>query len=183
MLEIETKYRVENWDRITSTLIREGAVEEPIREDCDHYFNAPDRDFAATDEALRLRRIGDKNYFTYKGPKTKDTSTKTRVEVELPLETGSATAAQAVRWLTALGYSPVAVVSKSRRVFRLERDGFRIEVCLDDVGAIGKFMEIEILAEQVDLPRARDAILNLAAEWGLGEPERRSYLQLLLSRQ
>ena len=65
-----------------------GAVARPAREDTDHYFNAPDRDFAQTDEAFRLRRIGTGELLTYKGPK-RDADTKTRTEVELRLADGA----------------------------------------------------------------------------------------------
>ena len=44
----------------------------------------PCRDFAQTDEALRIRTVGDTSFVTYKGPKL-DATTKTRRELELPL--------------------------------------------------------------------------------------------------
>lgn len=179
MLEVEVKYRAADWGAVREKLEEWGAVPDPLREDTDHYFNAADRDFRATDEALRLRRIGDANYLTYKGPK-RDTLTKTRPEVELPLAVGSATAATAVRFLTSLGYRPVAVVTKARQVYRFHRDGFDFEACLDDVGAVGRFVELEIQAEDAEFEPARTALLSAAADLGLTEQERRSYLQLLL---
>ena len=94
MLEVEVKYRTEEWEPIRSRLVALGAVADPEREDTDHYFNAPDRDFARTDEAVRLRRIGAANYITYKGPK-REAATKTRTEVELRLADGDAAVATA----------------------------------------------------------------------------------------
>jgi adenylate cyclase class 2 len=179
MLEVEAKYRAADWAAVRQKLTEWGAVPDAPREDTDHYFNAPDRDFRETDEAVRIRRIGDENFLTYKGPK-RDTATKTRPEVELPLAVGSAAAATAVRFLTSLGYRPVAVVTKARQVYRFRRDGFEFEACLDDVGAVGKFVELEIKAEERDFPAAKAALLSAAGGLGLTEQERRSYLQMLL---
>ena len=182
MLEIEVKYRVPDWDRVRAKLAAWGAAADPVRTDADHYFNAPDRDFAATDEAVRLRRIGPDNRFTYKGPKV-DSATKTRTEIELPLGPGPDVADQAVRWLTALHYRPVAVVTKTRQVYHLTRDGFAVEVCLDDAGPIGRFVEIEIVADEAAFPHAQRLVLHLAGELGLTNQERRSYLGMTLEAQ
>jgi adenylate cyclase class 2 len=181
MLEVEVKFRAADWDRVRAKLAEWGGRADPPREDTDHYFNAPDRDFARTDEAVRLRRIGPANFITYKGPK-RDAETKTRTEVELRLADGTEAATTAVRLLTGLGYRPVAVVSKARQVYHLTRDGFELEVCLDDVGAVGRFVELEIQAEESQYEAAKAAVLAVAAELGLTDQERRSYLQLLLAR-
>jgi adenylate cyclase class 2 len=182
MLEVEAKYRAADWDRVRAKLAEWGAAADEVREDADHYFNAPDRDFARTDEAVRLRRIGAVNGITYKGPK-RDTATKTRTEVELPLADGAEVAATAVRLLTSLGYKPVAVVVKARQVYHLTRGGFDLEVCLDDVGAVGRFVELEIQAREDQFGAAKAVLLQTAAELGLTEQERLSYLQLLLSQK
>lgn len=181
MLEVEMKFRLPDWTLVTDRLTEWGATQLPVRKDTDHYFNAPDRDFAQTDEAVRVRRIGTANLLTYKGPKL-DAATKTRTEIELKLADGSGQAADAVRFLTALGYRPVAVVSKTRQVYKLERHGFPVEVCLDDVGAVGRFVEIEVMAEQQQFEAARAAVLATATELGLADHERRSYLRLLLEQ-
>ena len=181
MLEVEMKFRVADWTEIAAKLAAAGAVPEPMREDTDHYFNAPDRDFAQTDEAVRLRRIGIQNYLTYKGPKI-DTLTKSRPEIELRLADGAQVAADSVRFLSSLGYRPVAVVSKMRQVFTFERGGFQLSACLDDVGAVGRYVELEILADESRYEAAREVLLKTVAEFGLTDHERRSYLRLLLEQ-
>ena len=181
MLEVEVKYRSADWDRVRAVLAAWGATLAESREDADHYFNAPDRDFAATDEAVRLRRIGEANYLTYKGPK-REKATKTRTEIELPLGPGAQAAATAVRLLTSLGYRPVAVVTKARQVYHAVRDGVPLEVCLDDVGAVGRFVEIEAKAEEAGFEGAKAAVLAAAAALGLTDQERRSYLQMLIGK-
>lgn len=182
MLEVEMKFRLADWLPVIARLGEWGAEANPPRKDTDHYFNAPDRDFAQTDEAVRVRRIGTVNVLTYKGPKI-DTATKTRTEIELKLAEGPTPAADAVRFLSALGYRPVAVVSKTRTVYRFQRHGFPIEVCLDDVGVIGKFVEVEVMAEPSQMEAAKAAVMTTAGELGLSEQERRSYLRLLLEKK
>ena len=82
--EVEQKFPVDDLATIAARLDMLGAsVSKPKTEE-DLYFAHPSRDFAETDEALRIRRKGDATFITYKGPKV-DTTTKTRRELELPL--------------------------------------------------------------------------------------------------
>ena len=67
--EVEQKLRVEEFGAVRAQLLELGAVEKGTVEQSDTYFAHPQRDFAATDEAFRLRRIGSQNRVTYKGPK------------------------------------------------------------------------------------------------------------------
>jgi adenylate cyclase, class 2 len=182
MLEIEVKYPVTGWSEIETQLHAWGADFDPPREDADQYFNAPDRDFAQTDEALRLRRIGEGNFVTYKGPKT-DAQTKTRTEIEVPLAAGETVAEEFGRLLVHLGYRPVAIVRKRRVVCHLHREPFNLEVCLDNVDEVGKFIELEILAATEALEQAKAVLLKLAQELGLRTSERRSYLEMLLTKR
>jgi adenylate cyclase class 2 len=181
MLEVEMKFRVDATASVEERLAAWGARPEAARREVDRYFNAPDRDFARTDEAVRVRQIGPKNFVTYKGPK-RDLQTKTRTELEVPLADGAAIADDFAQLLKHLGYRPVEVVKKTRRIFHLAREGFDIEICLDDVDGLGTFAELEIQAPEEKLGPARDLIQRLAAELGLSGSERRSYLELLLSR-
>jgi len=182
MLEVEVKYRSADSAAVISKLQALGAVKVEERGDADQYFSAPDRDFTATDEAFRLRSIGAKNRLTYKGPK-RDAATKTRTEIEIPLADGDAVAADAERLFTALGYRPVAIVRKKRTVYHLKRNAFELEACIDDVDRVGSFVELEIVAEESQFEEAKAAVLQLAAELGLHEQERRSYLEMLLSAE
>jgi adenylate cyclase class 2 len=182
MVEVEQKYRDVDFAALVLRLRSLGAAESEVQSEADHYFNAPDRDFAKTDEALRIRRIGKRNRVTYKGPK-RDSHTKTRTEIEAPLGDGADTAEDFGRLLVHLGYRPVAVVRKDRRTFHLVRDGFTVDVTLDDVHDVGLFAELEIGVEENQLDTARAVLLRTAGELGLTNSERRSYLELLLSKQ
>src|SRR5262249_31229548 len=173
MLEIEMKFPVADFAALEHTLSAWGAARAESREDADRYFNAPDRDFARTDEALRLRRIGPANYVTYKGPK-RDARTKTRTEVEVPLAEGDEAARDFAALLTHLGYRPTAVVRKRRTIYHLTRDGFAMEACLDEVEGLGRFVELEILAPEEQLEKARAVLMETAGRLGLSASERRS---------
>jgi pantoate--beta-alanine ligase len=180
MLEVEMKFALNDAAVLAAKLA--GWTPSPPRRDEDHYFNAPDRDFARTDEALRIRSVGAHNLITYKGPKT-DSLTKTRFELELPLPDGPEAAAEWRELLIRLGYRSSGVVRKARRVFTTRRDGFEVQATIDDVDGLGTYAELEIVASEADMPRARELVLRMADELGLEHSERRSYLQLLLAKQ
>jgi adenylate cyclase, class 2 len=182
MLEVEVKYRNADRAAAVATLLDWGAALAQDRNEVDLYFQAPDRDLKATDEAFRLRRTGPKNCLTYKGPK-RDTETKTRPEIEVALADGDPVAADTERLLVALGYKPVIAVRKKRRVYRFQRDGFDFEACFDSVDRVGEFVELEILAEEERYETAKAALLAAAAELGLTEQEPRSYLGMVLEAQ
>jgi adenylate cyclase class 2 len=182
MLEIEMKFPVSDWATVESRLSEWQAQGPEILEEADHYFNSPDRDFAKTDEALRLRRVGPASFLTYKGPKL-DPNTKTRTEIEISLAEGDPTAEKTIQLFRNLGFRPVAIVKKKRAVYHVERSGFSQEVCLDDVEGLGKFVELEILAPEDRLDAGKDALFDSARRLGLTKSERRSYLEMLLARQ
>ncbi|AMV23802.1 CYTH domain protein [Gemmata sp. SH-PL17] len=182
MLEVEVKYRNADRTAAVATLLNWGATLVQDRTDVDLYFQAPDRDLKASDEAFRLRRIGAKSCLTYKGPR-RDTETKTRPEIEVPLGDGDATATDMERMLVSLGYRPVTTVRKKRRVYQFHRDGFDLEACFDSVDRVGEFVELEILAEESQYEAAKAVLLAAAAELGLSEKEPRSYLGLVLEAQ
>lgn len=181
MLEVEAKFRLNDPDTVVARLRERGAKEVANQVEADHYMNAPDRDFAQTDEAFRMRRIGANNFLTYKGPR-RDAVLKTRTELELDCPPGDASAEALLKLFQHLGYRPTAVVRKRRRIYELPRDGFVVHACLDDVDKVGQFVELEIVAEDKDHDAARQVILALAADLGLNDSERRSYLEMLLSR-
>ncbi|MBI3408422.1 MAG: class IV adenylate cyclase [Planctomycetes bacterium] len=180
MVEIEMKFPVKDFEELMSKLEKWDAEAQAPLEEADHYFNAPDRDFAQTDEALRLRRVGESNIATYKGPKEPG-PTKTRTEIEVALASGPGAADAFCRMLTHLGYRAVAVVRKRRICYAFGRDGFAIQACLDEVAELGRYVEIEIVAPTPEKERAQRALLLVVGELGLKDAERRSYLEMVLA--
>jgi adenylate cyclase class 2 len=182
MLEVEQKFRVADPRSFESRLLALGGELGVPQLQADRYFNHPARDFARTDEALRIRQAGEQNHLTYKGPKL-DSTTKTRREIEVPIAPGQAAAEQFAELLVALGFRPVADVQKQRRKAVVERQGRRIEVVLDRVDGLGMYVELEIVAEEHEMQAAQQAIRALAQELELADNERKSYLELLLERR
>lgn len=179
--EVEQKFRVAGHAAVADRLTALGAVAAGEQAQNDLYFAHPARDFARTDEALRIRSVGERNFVTYKGPKV-DTTTKTRRELELPLAAGAAGRQQFAELLEALGFRRVAEVRKRRALYALGYQNRSVEVALDDVDGVGTFVELELSADEAGLAAARECLAALAAELGLSQPERRSYLELLLAR-
>ena len=177
--EVEQKHRVEDLEMLQKRLQELGvALSRPIPQS-DQYFSHPARDFATTDEALRIRTSGDEGFITYKGPKL-DSTTKTRREIELPIGSGGDRREQFNELLVALGFQPVATVRKQRRKFKLAYRGHDVEGALDDVEQVGTFVELELLADESTLEEKKLVIQTLADELRLGRSERRSYLEMLL---
>lgn len=181
MLEIEMKFPVPDFTDIAVHLETTKAAGGETLVEEDLYFRPPDRDFAQTDEAVRLRRTGAKNVATYKGPKEKG-PTKTRKEVEVCLADGAATAEAFQHFMKGLRYRPVALVRKTRVPYFFKRDGFNMQACLDTVDGVGRFVELEILAEPERKQDAQETLQKVAAEMRLGNPEKRSYLEMVLSQ-
>jgi adenylate cyclase, class 2 len=179
--EVEQKFRLGegNAERALQEL---GVHFSPVVSQADHYFNHPGRDFAVTDEAFRLRQVGDENFVTYKGPKV-DAETKTRRELELPLAAGSEISAQFAALFVALGFRPVATVKKTRRSGMLAWEAHQVEVCLDEVEGVGSFLELEIGADDAGLEAAKAALKSLAQRLDLESAVRSSYLELLLANE
>jgi adenylate cyclase class 2 len=179
--EVEQKFPVADLRELETRLRELGATVSESQPEVDLYFAHPARDFAATDEALRIRRKGAASWITYKGAKI-DQTTKTREELDLELPPGEAPAGAWRRLLEALGFRPVAEVRKSRRKAAIPWQGRQIEASLDRVEQLGTFAELELVTEAGDVEAAKACIASLAARLGLAQSERRSYLELLLER-
>ena len=188
MYEVELKFAVSQRAALERRLVGMGGELAEPQEQVDRYFAHPCRDFAQTDEALRLRRVGDSVAITWKGPRI-DATTKTRREIELDLAREPAAAGAGLTlasWtelLEALGFRRVLEVAKRRQPVRVVWQGAEVDVALDTVAELGEFLELEIMAEQGEVPVARACLESLAFELGLGAPERRSYLELILQAQ
>jgi adenylate cyclase class 2 len=181
MYEVELKFAVPDPAAVIARLAELGTAAAAAVEQSDRYFDHPSREFARTDEAFRVRSVGSRNFITYKGP-VLDSQTKTRREIETPFAEGSAMAGQMAETLTALGFRYVREVRKTRVAHHLRWHDRDFEIAVDRVDGLGSFIEIETQADESDRHAARDAVLALAAELGLAQPERRSYLRLLLER-
>jgi adenylate cyclase class 2 len=176
--EVELKFPLLDVSSFESKLSAAGATLHGLQQQQDRYFAHPARDFEQSDEALRIRWIGPSSWVTYKGPRV-DAKTKTRAEIELPLEGGLAGAERFAELLQALGFRPVADVRKRRRPFTVAWQGWDVAGALDQVETLGTFVELELAVGEIQVPAAQNALHSLAAELGLVGAERRSYMELL----
>lgn len=182
MYEVELKFVTPDLEAVERLLRQMGVDRFVHRSETDTYFNHPARDFAQTDEAIRLRRYGNENRITYKGPKI-DQTTKTRREIDLKLLDGEETFPKWSALLEVLGFTPVGQVHKERDKAWLDWETCHVEVSLDTVTGLGTFVELEVIADEEKLDEARTAIESLAKKLGLTENERRSYLCLLMEKR
>ena len=167
----------------------------------DTYFDAPHRDFAETDEALRIRRVAtaapaferdrplpalvdtvlDGEYcadgesrVTYKGPLV-EAESKTREEFETSVGDGDA----ARELLDRLGFGPAAAVRKIREQHRVGD----FAVLLDAVEDVGEYVEVETdVGGEDDVEAAREDAYDILESLGLDPADqiRTSYLGLKL---
>jgi adenylate cyclase class 2 len=179
MYEVEVKVAADHAtvrDRLDSL----GAERVGRVRQTDTYYDAPHREFAETDEALRIRReaneSGEKTKLTYKGPLV-EAESKTRREHETVV--ADETAIEGV--LEGLGFDPAFVVEKDRTFYRY--DGYT--VTLDDVTDLGEFVEVECEADEAGLETVREDAIAVLRELGLDPDEqiRTSYLGLQLDTQ
>jgi adenylate cyclase class 2 len=180
MYEVELKFPLSDGAAFVRRLGEIGAKPGLSADQCDLYFNHPDRDFERTDEALRIRTINGRHRVTYKGP-VLDPQIKTRHEIEIGLE-GDDACERFSEMLRLLGFRPVREVRKHRQTWHLTWHEREFEIAVDEVSGLGLFAEIETLAEEAGRSSASAAILSLVAEFQLPAPQRRSYLALLLAK-
>ena len=176
--EVEMKFPLNDRAAFEARLAELGAAISAAQGEFDVYFAHPARDFARTDEALRVRRKGPANFLTYKGPKV-DATTKTRHEIDLPLPPEEETAQAWIGLLGALGFTVAGEVRKSRRKAHVAWQGRRVEVSLDEVERLGTFVELELVVEPAEAEAAKTCIAALAERLQLEGSVRRSYLELL----
>ena len=188
MYEVELKVRADH-GAVRDRLDALGATRVGRVRQVDTYYDAPHRDFAETDEALRVREEtgaaggsgerrdrddGAETRLTYKGPLVERES-KTREEAETAV--ADADAMRAV--LDGLGFEPAATVEKERERYRAE--GYT--VTLDAVDGLGEFVEVETeVPGEAGVEAAREGATALLERLGLDSEAgiRTSYLGLLL---
>lgn len=204
MYEVEVKVSADH-DAVRAALADAGAERVARLAQADTYFDAPHREFAETDEALRVRRVASATSAFDRQAVEGDTlasaidavldgefhasgesrvtykgplleaASKSRAEFETAVESGDA-----MRDILAhLGFEPAATVRKLREKHRL--DDFT--VVLDDVEDVGAYVEVETDVETTDeVAGAREDAYDLLEALGLDPQDqiRTSYLGLKL---
>ncbi|WP_232685738.1 class IV adenylate cyclase [Halobacterium zhouii] len=205
MYEVEVKVPA-NHDEVREALDDAGAAPQGVVAQADTYYNAPNRDFAETDEALRVRTVSEVSGDSrgrglaavldaaLGGPDASsgspDASSTSRVTYKGPLvddasktreefETGVDDGETMGAVFERLGFTPTATVRKVRDRYRV--DGWL--VVLDDVEDVGTYVEVETEVEDEDeISDARDEVYSVLRDLGL-DPEEQiqaSYLGIKL---
>ncbi len=167
MIEVEVKAR--SPPDIESKIIKLGGELMGVENHLDLYFNSPSRDFARTDEALRIRIKEAGAHLTYKGPKL-DSETKSRRELTVRVD--DARVLESI--LESVGFFRAAVVKKRRTKYALGE----AVLAVDDVEGLGTFIEVELSGGE-DWEVQKGEALEILARLGLAESIRESYLELL----
>ena len=180
--EVELKYAITDMSQLQETLRQFGLHFGDAIEEHDTFYQHPAKDFAATDECLRIRNRAGKYKICYKGPKI-DRETKTRLEIELFLSENRKNALQWDQLLQALGFQAAAELKKIRRSAELIFCERKYELTLDHLDELGDFIELETFADESQLDDARQDIQLLASTLGLSQPITTSYLELALEKR
>lgn len=187
MYEVELKVPA-SLDQVRERLQATDAEKTGHRRQRDVYYDAPHRDFAATDEALRVRYEsdlddesardttgGDTSRLTYKGPRL-DAESKTRTEHETAVRDPDEIDAILAR----LGFEPAATVEKRREYWAFEQ----FTVTLDAVTDVGEFVEIEReVTDEAAIDATRESAIEVLSRLDIDAANQvqTSYLGLLLT--
>jgi|UniRef100_A0A7C3SNL2 adenylyl cyclase CyaB, putative len=165
--EVELKYRCAEPEEVLRRLESLGARHVGDYHQEDIYFQHPCRDFASSDEALRVRISEEGVELTYKGPRGQLPGGKSREELIVPVGNLECL----LELLKRLGFQEIARVRKRRRVFLVEG----AEVSLDYVEGLGAFVELEDKGAGTENLRKIAETLRLG-----GSPLEETYLEMLL---
>lgn len=189
MYEVELKFPLPQADLLLEDLKSSGVHLLPycleVKKIVDTYYTTPGD---SAGKVFRVRSImspgstvngSARHYLTCKG-KPLDTPSKTRREIEIECNCDFN---EVTEFVELLGCTKVGVVEKIRQDLRAIFSDRHFVICVDKT-AVGQYLEIELLVEaEEDCASASDAILELAGRLKLGEPERRSYFELLNGRK
>lgn len=178
MIEVEVKCPIDDPKEIVEKLVQKfGAKYVKTVFQKDVYFQHPSRNFAETDEALRLRTSQEGVQLTYKGPKI-DSLSKTREELSVYVDNFETI----LNIFQRIGIIPLAWVVKSREMFDING---RVVASIDRVQDLGNFLELESDIEDFNqVETKREELLSILDKLGLSREntERRSYLELMVAR-
>ncbi len=180
-IEVEKKFALRHPDVLKAKLDELGAKpSEPTRQ-VDSYYNAPHRDFLASEaisEWLRIRAEDRGSSVNFKRWHPIDALVKTHAdEYETKVEDVEAVR----RLLEALDFTPVVTVDKTREQWKLPE----VEIVFDHVVDAGDFVEFEFKGDAADVEDATRQLVAFIASLDveLGEPINRGYPHILLGRE
>ena len=176
-VEVEIKLKINSRTDIERVLEETGFVRADLVLESDTYYTSDHHDFAALDEAFRVRMTGKRSAaITYKGEKM-DNISMTRQELETTV--GDAKICRKI--LEHIGFRPVPPVEKLRQYFHREN----ITACVDTVTNLGDYLELEIIVEteekkEAALDKVKEILQTIG--YSMQDTTRTSYLSMLLAK-
>lgn len=173
-LEVEAKFRCSDLNALREKLKSLEARLLGTVEMVDVYMQHPCRNFAETDEALRVRFYTSPEgkqrsvEITYKGPRQEGWA-KSRSEISAKAEDFESV----LEIFRRMGFAEVARIVKRREFYELEN----VEISLDSVEELGYFVELE------DRGAGEAVLKSLAEKLGLTELVPETYLELYLRKK
>lgn len=169
-MEVEAKAELTSIETAREKIIEMGGklLFEGIQ--IDLYFQHPCRNFKETDEVLRIRKMGNNIYLTYKGPRI-NAKVKVREEIEVKISNHQ----RMLEILMKLGFKPVIEIRKKRETWLIGN----MHVNLDEVEGLGSFIEIEVKSNRAK--REEREIQRLMKKLGVGRERilRKTYFELI----
>ena len=171
-VEVEIKLKINSRTDIERVLEETGFVRADLVLESDTYYTSDHHDFAALDEAFRVRstenRMTGKRSatITYKGAKM-DNISMTRQELETTV--GDAKICRKI--LEHIGFRPIPPVEKLRQYFHREN----ITACVDTVTNLGDYLELEIIVETEEKKEAASVKEEDAVPMDLTEEQKYNF--------
>ena len=194
LFEVEIKIKIKDKKNFFDDLIKLGAIHDINLIHTDIYYNMPKdlRNFAQTDEALRIRKSlefkemdgtreipKETSDITYKGPKL-DKETKSRVEYLCKI----ADFEVMDKILITLGFKKIIQLEKNRETFLLNYKNKEIGIVFDTIQHLeGFYAEFElIVANYSDIEESKKIIFDVMNKLGYEKKDSitDSYLELVL---
>lgn len=183
MIEVEIKLPIKDKEKLHRDLCSLGFKTGELVKESDIYFNNDGYDLKKQDKALRIRycihlkKQISSCVLTYKGPKL-DTISMTRKEIEMDISDFD----KCLQILEGIGYKPLCPVHKVRQYYHKQS----ITACLDQVEALGDFLELEIIISdeskrEQTLEKLKEVLEVLG--YKISETTRKSYLSMLQEKE
>ncbi len=159
MIEVEMKFKGDH-NAIRSKLIQLGNSIVKSERQADIYFGHPCKDLKETDEALRIRTLGDSYEITYKGSRFDDKS-KSREEINIEIRDKD----NFLALFDKMGFTQTGKVDKEREVWVHQG----ITISLDRVVDLGDFIEFEVIVDneeemQINISKIKDLVRSLGMD-------------------
>ena len=194
LFEVEIKIKVKDKNNFFHGLLKLGAILDVNLIHTDIYYNMPKglRNFAQTDEALRIRKssefkeidgireiLKETSDITYKGPKL-DKETKSRVEYLCKITDFEVMD----KILITLGFKKIIQLEKNRKAFSLNFKNREIGIVFDTIQHLqGFYAEFEIIVDDFsDIEECKNVIFDVMNRLGYEKKDSitDSYLELVI---